>query len=512
LTLLCCAACALRSFESASAHLLPCSLPVSLPSSTAPPAPLRLFQALPLPISAAGAAAAEPRGKPLHPKRVAAPLEDSAAFVGGAVWALDWCPSRADDDDAEDDEESEEEEGDEFLLLGTHAGGAPPSVLGRAASGPGALQLWRVPPPRQPAAAPAAKKARKGAGSSAAAAVEAAPTPAQAPSLALLLSHGGGAAWDVKWRPPAGAPPTSARLGLAAVALADGTVAVVAIPHPDALPADEADAASSAADAASRVPALSLRPAWRGGAGAGAGRGGRLPWTLSWHPQAPHARLLAGCTDGRCVVWDMSGLHAHASGSLPPLAPPLQTLLCDAPLAVRAVCWAPAEWGGRCASLAAATGDDGALSVWDTRGGAAGASAPIWRGRGAQSFLLSLAWLPSPRCFVGSSEHGRLLVSNGVLGHAAAATLSATERSRAGSLTQLRASGTGTAVWGMDAHAGAPSCAAAQKKHGHKSASQNAQNGALTRAPALPARIGARTRAPRNATQAWWPTAAPMAS
>jgi hypothetical protein len=466
-----CAACSARSFESASSHLSAHSLPLSLPAATlSPAAPLRLFEALTVPLSAAAAA---PPGKPLPEKRVAAPTADAACFLGGAVWALDWCPSRAgaDDDNDEAEEEEEEEEGEEFLLLGTHAGGAPPSVLGRATPGPAALQLWRVPPPAAAAAAaaaaPAAKQARTAARAHAGSGAGAAAAGEALPSLALLLSHAGGAAWDVKWR-PGGAPASSACLGLAAAALADGTVAVVAVPHPDALAAEEEeeDAADMHIDAPPSAPppratALALRPAWRGAAGAGASRAGGLPWTLEWHPQAPHARLLAGCTDGRCVIWDLSGLHAHAhahgasgAAALPPPAPPLQQLLCDAPHAVRAVCWAPAALGPRCASLLAATGDDGVLSVWDSRGGAA-AAAPCWRGRGAQSFLLSAAWLPSPRCMLATSEHGRLLVSNGVLGHAAAATLSATERARAGSLTQLRASNTGTAVWGMDAHAGA---------------------------------------------------------
>ena len=334
---------------------------------------------------------------------LARPVADAACFVGGAVWALDWCPRAP---GARDD----------YLALGTHAAGAGAQTLGRAASGPAALQLWRVPHPSS------ATASEKGGATSA------------LPALSLLLTHGSACAWDVKWRPAAAASATSASLGLLAAALGDGDVVVAAVPRPAA---------------GAKATAAALRPAWRGRGGPACARSGGLPWTLDWHPSAPHARLLAGTTDGRVLLFDLTGCVDEAAGrpdaALP--QPPLLQLLPAAgpPLAVRSVCWAPAALSPACAALLLSAGDDGSLTVWDARSPAA----PLWRGRGAQSLLLSAAWTATPRAFVASADTGRVLVTNGVLGHAPEALGDATLRPGAQSV--LRGSPTGAAVWGMHA-------------------------------------------------------------
>ena len=392
---------------------------------TAGASPLRLFAAAAVPLAKAG-------GGPL-----ARPAADSACFVGAAVWALDWCPRAP---GCRDD----------YLALGTHAAGAGAQTLGRAASGPAALQLWRVPRPPSSAAAqpPPAKKPRgrppKAARATAGGADDASPSgsddeggdasSSNLPALSLLLTHGGACAWDVKWRPAAAAAATSASLGLLAAALGDGDVVVAAVPRPAA---------------GAKATAAALRPAWRGRGGPACARAGGLPWTLDWHPSAPHARLLAGTTDGRVLLFDLTGCVDEAAGrpdaALP--QPPLLQLLPAAgpPLAVRSVCWAPAALGPACAALLLSAGDDGSFTVWDARS----PEAPAWRGRGAQSLLLSAAWTASPRAFVASADAGRVLITSGVLGRAPEALRDATLRP--GGQSVLRASPTGAAVWGLHA-------------------------------------------------------------
>jgi hypothetical protein len=414
-----------RSFESASAHLEKQSPPLALPG-TAGATPLRLFASAAVPLAKAG-------GGPL-----ARPAADAACFVGAPVWALDWCPRASGSRD-------------DFLALGTHAAGAGAQTLGRAASGPAALQLWRVPRPPSSAAAaqaPPAKKPRgrppKAARTTAADADDASPSASDEeegdassalPSLSLLLTHGGACAWDVKWRPAAPASATSASLGLLAAALGDGDVVVTAVPRPAA---------------GAKAAATALRPAWRGRGGPACARAGGLPWTLDWHPSAPHAKLIAGTTDGRVLLFDLTGCADAASSTGPDAAlpqPPLLQLLPAAgpPLAVRSVCWAPAALGPACAALLLSAGDDGSFTVWDARS----PEAPAWRGRGAQSLLLSAAWTAKPRAFVASADGGRVLITGGVLGRAPEALRDVTLRP--GGQSVLRASPTGAAVWGLHA-------------------------------------------------------------
>jgi len=427
------ALCFARSFESASAHLAPLSPPLALPGGAAP-APLRLF--------ASAAVAVSGKGAP-----VAQAASDAACFVGAPVWALDWCP-RAPGAAAD------------FLALATHAAGAPPQPLGAPAFGPAALQLWRVPllsssaaaadaskKPADAAAAGAskprpAKQARTSAGGGGAAAMEGvtqsgddAAASALLPSLALLLTHAGGTAWDVKWRPaPARASgAAAATLGLLAAALGDGVVVVAAVPRPQA----------------QGQAALRLRPAWRGRAGPASTSAGGLPWTLDWHPHAPHSLLLAGATDGRVMIWDLEGCACADDASAPDL--PLMQLSLPGPcLAVRSVCWAPAQLGPVCDTLLCAAGDDGSFAVWDCRQ----PDAPLWRGRGASSLLLAAQWVAQPqRMFVAATDSGRVLVASGLQGRAPAVHEDAALRPGGQSL--LRGSPTGAALWSLHVANGA---------------------------------------------------------
>jgi hypothetical protein len=372
------------------------------------PSPLSLFAARRLSLAAAPQAA-----------RVAAVEADAVIFAGAPVWALDWRPA------------GDGEEACDWLAVGTSAAAAPPPLLGRAASGPGALQLWRVERPSSAPAAVGGRSKKRGR-------IDEPPTAPPA-SLALLLSHDRGCCWDVAWWPGT-APLTAggARLGLLATAFGDGTIAVTALQRP-------------AGGAGAPLAAALLQPAWRGAAAA-APAGGPLAWTLAWQLSAPHSRLAvrlpaqpsrprvvsnatcrqAGSTDGRVFLWDLSGADARAQDAPP--EPPHVVLLGAPPLPLRALAWAPAALGAPPAAILAAAGGEGGVCGWDARS----PGVPAWRSRTAHSFIYRLAWRARPRGLLAASEAGLLL-------RCAPERLVAAHHLA----VPLRASSSGTALWGL---------------------------------------------------------------
>ena len=411
-------------------------------ASSSTRAPLKRFAALRVPCAAVSERKVD----------VAGVVSDVACCVGAPVWALDWCPQQEGRDPGRDTR---------FLAVGTHASGSARQLLGVASSGANAVQLWRVPPPRRAGPPPDSARAPPRAAKKQRGASKAVGPPREEdveeradadedslPTLALLLSHAHGCVWDLKWRPSGALVAPHAGLGLLAVACGDGTVCVVSVPDPDAAPLQ----ASSGGGAT----ALKLVAAWRGCAGPALAPGTQagLPWTLAWHPGQPGSRLLAGCTDGRCVIYDLHGLASsapqpgarQAAPPRPEPCQPLLQLLSPSPLALRCVCWAPPALGEPGATLAAACGDEGALSVWDVRSPAA----PLWRTRAASSFLLSLAWQAQPRALVATSDSGRLLLQSLALGHAAGAA-ARKQGAKPGACVSASASPLGTACWGLDA-------------------------------------------------------------
>ena len=244
------------------------------------------------------------------------------------------------------------------------------------------------------------------------------------------MAHTHGTVWDLKWRPATGGDAhAGSSLGLLAVACGDGTVAVVSVPDPRRVSSAQAPAA------------VTMRPAWRGSNGPVQSSRGQpgLPWCLAWHPQPPAARLLAGCTDGVVFVYNLAGC---ASGQAP--AAPMMCLLTGSSLPVRAVCWQPDALPGG-GALAAACHDDGIVSVWDAQQQAH----PVWRGREAHSLILSLAWWPTPRMLVSTSENGRLTIHNLRLGPVAPKA-AAQPAAKADGTVQIKANDTAVASWGLD--------------------------------------------------------------
>ena len=330
--------------------------------------------------------------------------------------------------------------------MGTRDLGSEHPRVGVEYAGAGAVQLWRLPPsagdggqqPNDPDDAPVArpaKKARAGAASS---------LPETGPVAALVLAHAHGTVWDLKWRPHSpGEAASPGSLGLLAVACGDGTLCIVSVPDPRCVsPQAQAGASST------RQPlSLTMCPAWTGSRGPSGERReeGCLPWCMAWHPQAPHDRLLAGCTDGTVLIYNLDGCVSSGTGTR---SAPAVCLLSKTKLPLRAVCWQPLVPGcdEAASTLVAAAGDEGILSVWDPQQQAT----PVWRCHASNALTLALAWWPAPRMLVTASDNGRMGVQNLRLGVVAAQAAAAHRGVNAGSAVQVRANALGLASWGLD--------------------------------------------------------------
>jgi len=180
------------------------------------------------------------------------------ANAGAPVWCMAWMP-RPDDGGAQ------------ILAVGTHRMNASHAL----SSGLNEISLWEV---------------ATGAG-------ERTASPLRLQSFVL---HDGGGALDLCWCPAGNAAipcdgmadGTLPRLGLLAVACADGAVRIFAIP--DALGL----AARTARDQPPRIrlaPAIQLAPASKS-----------LALCLAWRPGAPFGILAVGRADGSVQLWDLA--------------------------------------------------------------------------------------------------------------------------------------------------------------------------------------------------------------
>ncbi|CAN2391372.1 transcription by RNA polymerase III, partial [Pristimantis euphronides] len=139
---------------------------------------------------------------PPHPQRF-----DGTFFVGGPVWALDWCPTICGSASCQ------------YVALYCHRGMDDRHRLDVVHTGPALLQLWRL----------GALSPDKGGDSAA--------------SFSYGLAVDDGCVWDLKFCPSGGweLPGTPrkdtemARLGLLAAAFSSGHVQIYSLPHPESL-------------------------------------------------------------------------------------------------------------------------------------------------------------------------------------------------------------------------------------------------------------------------------------
>ena len=282
--------------------------------------------------------------------------------------------------------------------------------------------------------------------------------PAALPRPALALAHGGGLAWDCKWRPtgrgvvsggvvpasPAASPACPLPppfLGVLAAALGDGSVVVWAVPVPPAptkttTPSTAGKKRKGPAGEGGAPPPSPRQPPILDLPPAAAGRCG-LPSCLEWCPAPPLDLLAAACWDGSAVLWRIGewGASGGGGGAPPAEAPPrpwsrggggggggcqptppfsyglsplLRVQAGASPL--RAIAWPPpplrtAYPGSPPLTPFATAGHAADLCVWEAGGSPAAPRLSIALPR---EWALSLAWLPHPLGMLVAQDGGRL--------------------------------------------------------------------------------------------------------
>ncbi|XP_078665593.1 uncharacterized protein LOC144907992 isoform X1 [Branchiostoma floridae x Branchiostoma belcheri] len=205
-------------------------------------------------------------------------------FVGGPVWATEWCPTA-------------KTRTKQYAAISCHRSMDARHEYDKVYSEPGMIQLWCLGD------------------------LESSSSATDVPYLSLGLAHEFGAVWDMKWC-PSGAwdppeenpllqqdhPAVLARLGLLAVASSDGRVRIMSVPHPEALQAirEEQGVSHHAlhhAYLAEPVLQLVINTSDLHGNQPSSEHG--QCFTVAWQPDEGHRRLAAGFFDGTVSMWDL---------------------------------------------------------------------------------------------------------------------------------------------------------------------------------------------------------------
>nr|XP_060610786.1 general transcription factor 3C polypeptide 2 isoform X2 [Anolis sagrei ordinatus] len=272
---------------------------------------------------------------PPHPERL-----DTTFFVGGPVWALEWCPT------------PEGAPATQHLALYCHPGMDDRRHLSGTHLGPALLQLWELGTLQQDAGS------------------------ATKPSLAFAIATDHGCIWDLKfcpsgaWEPPSvqRKAPQMSRLGLLAAAFSDGQVLLYSLPHPEALRAQQTAQVTGSGGLSPRqaiykvqcVASLQVSSIQAEGSSAECGQ----CFSVAWLPSRPHAHLAAGFYDGTVALWDLTTTSLllrmrQADGSLR-LFPFHSFLAHDQ--AVRSIQWCKAD-----SNFLVTAGRDRKVKFWDLR-------------------------------------------------------------------------------------------------------------------------------------------------
>ncbi|XP_036437078.1 general transcription factor 3C polypeptide 2 [Colossoma macropomum] len=257
---------------------------------------------------------------------------DSLFFVGGPVWAMEWCPL------------PEGAAETQYAALYCNRSVDDRHKANVLCTEQTLLQLWDL------------GKLQIS-------------RPSSSPQLAYALAIDEGCIWNLKWC-PAGAwelpttdrkAPHLPRLGLIAAAFSNGTIAVYSLPHPKALTAQ-----SQARGEASQAPLIyrvrRIMTVELGSSQADHnGRSGQC-FALDWLPVKPHNILAGGFYDGTVALWDLS-----TKSSLQRVRSPDRSL-CLFPYhcflahdnTVRSLTWCRAS-----SELLVTVGDDRMVKFWD---------------------------------------------------------------------------------------------------------------------------------------------------
>ncbi|XP_072536005.1 general transcription factor 3C polypeptide 2 isoform X2 [Salminus brasiliensis] len=257
---------------------------------------------------------------------------DSLFFVGGPVWAMEWCPC------------PEGAAETQYVALSCNKGMDDRHKINLLYTEHSLLQLWDL------------GKLQMS-------------RPSSSPSLAYALAVDDGCIWNLKWC-PAGAwelpttdrkTPHMPRLGLMAAAFSNGTLAVYSLPHPEALKAQNRVIGESSQSTliyrVGRIMTVKLGSSQANHNG----QSGQC-FALDWLPVKPHNILAAGFYDGTVALWDLS-----TKSSLQRVKSPDKSL-CLYPYhcflahdhTVRSL-----SWCGASSELLVTVGDDRMVKLWN---------------------------------------------------------------------------------------------------------------------------------------------------
>ena len=328
-------------------------------------------------------------------------VEDIAAFAGGAVWRIDWCPTRPTDggggaylaveangaDDATDTDTEEHR-------ARSHRHASSFDDLGRA-SGEGVVQIWRIGPAFPDDDDTGAKRKRK-------------PKTAETGSEArcvLGIAHDGAFTWDLRWSPESQSEPGC--LGSLAVALGDGRVEAWTVEDVP-VPSKAAHRESDGHQGASAMPVAASNAYFRGVPPKESG----IALAIDWSPDGD--KIAAATSGGAVCVWKVPTTNGErVKGRLSPKPALPHVIVGDVGRPQRCVSWVPdsEQTGGDDArlplSLVASIGHcmatPAVYTLDDPFKPAVGARGLAFSGHGAQ---LGMDWLPYGAGAVTCSAEG----------------------------------------------------------------------------------------------------------
>ncbi|KAM6085730.1 general transcription factor 3C polypeptide 2 isoform 1-T1 [Theristicus caerulescens] len=262
---------------------------------------------------------------------------DVSFFVGGPVWAMEWCPS------------PEGSAAPQYVALYCHGSMEETHSVAGLHGGPALLQLWGL----------GTLQHEQGSADKA--------------ELAYAIAADHGCVWDMKfcpsgaWELPTAARkhPQMSRLGLLAVAFSDGKVLLYSLPHPEALQRSKRTQVKDGSfqkHVICKVQCIATLQVGSIQAG-NASECGQC-FSLSWMPSKPHHHLAAGFYDGTVAIWNLltksllQCVH-QPDGSLKLY--PFQCFLAH-DHAVRSIEWCKAD-----SNFLVTAGSDRKIKFWDLR-------------------------------------------------------------------------------------------------------------------------------------------------
>ncbi|XP_054828787.1 general transcription factor 3C polypeptide 2, partial [Eublepharis macularius] len=262
---------------------------------------------------------------------------DMTFFVGGPIWAMEWCPT------------PEGSMASQYVAISCNQGMDDRHSLVGIHTGPALLQLWELGPILQDTGS------------------------TTKPVLAYAIATSHGCIWDMKFCPSGGWElPASrhksfqmSRLGLLAVAFSDGKVLVYSLPHGQDLHAyrrAQVTDGPSPRHAICKVQCVATLQV--GSIQAGSPSECGQCFSLAWMPTKPHHHLAAGFYDGTVALWNLSNKSLLQRVRLPDGSLKLYPFHCFLAHdhAVRNIQWCKAN-----SNFMVTAGNDRKIKFWDLR-------------------------------------------------------------------------------------------------------------------------------------------------